>query len=96
MMATNFLPFARRQNITIPAASGGTLGRVATRFTDLSTGGCVRAHIQDAIIFQGTDWVVGNQYSGSYIGATNSFVRMRYGVYGKQYFTENFYDYFSN
>lgn len=88
-MPVNFLPFARRHDISIPAMSSGLLGRARTNFTNLSTGGCVKAHIQDAIIFQGTDWVEGDEYEQF----DGGLIRMRYGIYGRQYLTENLYDY---
>jgi len=87
MGGVNFLPFARRQDITVPGATTSP-GRVSTRLTDLSAGGGLQAHINDVIIFQGTDTSAGNQFTGD-----GGDIRMRMAISGKNYLTENLYDY---
>jgi len=87
-MGVNFLPFARREVLTVPGTAAGLTNRASTSLTDFSTAGCIRAHLDDVIIFEGTDEEEGGQYTDD--GGT---IRFRMGVFGGPYLTEDLYDY---
>lgn len=80
----NFIPFARRQQLTIPASASGRPGRGFTRLADMRVGSCLKAHILDAIIYQ-----TGN---GGKFGTWGRQINMRMGINGKPYLTNDFYD----
>lgn len=83
----NFLPFARRERITIPAAVSGKPGRSFARFQKFGTGSALKAHIDDIIV----------NIVGGYGYGINSIVaprlKMRIGKDGHQFLTEEYYDY---
>jgi len=83
----NFLPFARQQKITLPAATDAAgPSVVSTRLSDLTTAGCIKAHVNDAMICL-TD------NAGFFEGGDDGpRIRMRYGVDGRGYETEEPYD----
>ena len=83
----NYLPFMRREALTVPAVSVPA-DRVFTNIQNFATGGVLRAHLQDLIIFQGTDT------SGGGSEATDGkLIRMRMAITGRNYLTEQLYDY---
>lgn len=83
----NFLPFGRSANLVIPAgeltAEYSRPRRIATKISDLGTGGYVRAHLQDVMIS------IASAASDEFITP----LQMRMGIYGQSYLTEDFYDY---
>ena len=85
MSRINYVPFARRQRLTVPGNTAGTPGRNFTRLADLRPGACKRAHILDAIIWQSD--------GGGKSGNWGDSLKMRYGINGKNYFTSEFFDY---
>jgi len=85
MSRINYIPFARRQRLTVPGNTAGTPGRNFTRLADLRPGACKRAHILDAIIWQSD--------GGGKSGNWGDSLKMRYGINGKNYFTSEFFDY---
>ena len=82
----NYLPFARQQKVIVPAATGFGPGRISTGMTELATAGCVKAHLNDAMV-----WLTENNgfLSGGVFGPD---IRMRFGVDGRNYETEEPYD----
>jgi hypothetical protein len=81
-MGVNYLPFARRQDVSL-AAAGTRPSRAFTSFMRMATAGTKRVHLQDAIVFRGDDDNDPN--------ANIPEIRMRIGIYGRNYFTEDFY-----
>ena len=78
----NYIPFIRQATVTIGTADIGDSGlaRVQTKINDLATGGSERAHINDVIIHPAD------------VNQDTLLLKMRPGIYGKQYLTEDFYD----
>ena len=88
----NYLPFARRETVTVPtAAADKTIvgGSVSTNLTEFGTGGVRRAILQDIIIFEGDD----DTASTTNFAADGGLVLARIGIDGKQFLTEDLYDY---
>ena len=74
-MATNYLPFAKRAVVTIAGNA-----RASTTISDLSVGGCIRAHLGDLAI----DWDMRS-------GTADFNINCRIGIIGQGYLTESFY-----
>lgn len=85
----NYLPFIKRVALNLPAPGLG-LPRLSPTLWDMATGGVTRAHLHDMIIMQGTDTADGSQFTFADQGGL---VRMRLGISGKGFLTENLYDY---
>ena len=87
MKGVNFLPFMRRETFEVPATAIPP-SRIYTNISNFATGGMIRAHLQDLIIFQGSDT------SGGGSEATDGkLIRMRMAITGQNYMTEQLYDY---
>jgi len=78
----NYLPFMRQAKVTFRVADILASGqcRAYTKIADLTTGGSLRAHINDMIITPVTTSQVTLD------------LKMRIGIQGRSYMTENFYD----
>jgi hypothetical protein len=89
-MALNYLPFARREVINVPAAiSGGkvtTGGFAVTDIARMSSGSTRRAILQDVIINLATENFDLTLPDGHPL-------RIRIGIDGRNYMTEDLYDY---
>jgi hypothetical protein len=84
-MAINYLPFQRREIISVPprkAARVLTNGFSVSNLARMATGGTKRAIVQDIIM----------SAQGRYTGDGVE-LRMRIGVDGRNYMTEDLYDY---
>jgi len=82
----NFLPFARRQRVSIDFAVAGKPGRGFTRFLDLATGSALKAHIDDVTVYPAED-------AGFDVSPNGPMIKMRMGKDGHTYLTEELYDY---
>jgi hypothetical protein len=83
----NFLPFARKERVIVPRRKADrvqTGGFVVSDLARMATGGTKRAIIHDISIFQDPDLA----YS-----ADPGLIRMRIGIDGRTYLTEDLYDY---
>lgn len=78
-MARNFLPFAKRSVVAVPVG-----GRASTPISDMSHGGCIRAHLGDISIAYDVAQTVD-------AGAFDAALICRIGILGRGYFTEGFY-----
>jgi|GEM_PF-4533325 len=89
-MALNYLPFARRQVITLqPSLTSGKMttgGFAVTDLSRMSTGSTQRAIVQDIIFNYGMD-----EYPLT--TADGLAFRCRIGIDGRNYMTEDMYDY---
>lgn len=89
----NYLPFVRRETVTVPPKLADKVlvgGSVSTNLTEFGTGGVRRTILQDLIIFEGED--TGNAGAGAFVGDGGLFLA-RIGIDGKQFLTEDLYDY---
>jgi len=93
MKGFNYLPFARREVLTLPVnqdgGDTGAAGTVTTKLNFLSTGGIRNAIIEDVIIYEGDDTTTSPR---SYTTFGNT-ILARFGVDGKNFLTEHLYDY---
>lgn len=86
-MALNYLPFQRREVVTVPpklAARVLTGGFSVTNLSIMATGGTYRAIVQDIIM---------QQIGADLLEDGSRFIRARIGVDGQNYLTEDLYDY---
>jgi hypothetical protein len=86
-MALNYLPFQRRETVVVPAALAArvlTAGFSVTNLSRMSSGSTKRAIVQDIIVYP-----LDHQYQD----AIGNQLRMRIGVDGRNYMTEDLYDY---
>lgn len=84
-MTINYLPFQRRETVAVPARLAArvlTNGFTVSNLARMATGGTKRAIVQDILIAA----------TGAY-GTTGVALRMRIGVDGRNYMTEDLYDY---
>jgi len=85
-MTINYLPFQRREVVVVPpmkAARVQTGGFAVTNIARMSSGSTKRAIIQDVIMYDAV-----NMYLADGCG-----FRVRFGVDGRNYMTEDLYDY---
>lgn len=83
----NFLPFGRHSKVTLQRLFDPYRPvRKATRLSDLTTGGYIRAHLQDAFVF------IDPRDLPASVGNIPYPFRIRFGIAGRPYFTEHFYD----
>ncbi len=85
-MTINYLPFQRRETVQVPPALADrvlTGGFAVSNLARMATGGTKRAIIQDMIVYAPDDMY-------ETVGAA---LRMRVGVDGRNYMTEDLYDY---
>lgn len=88
----NYLPFARRETVAVPAKLANrvlTGGQVTTNLPRMGTAGARRAIIEDIIIFEGTDTTA----STTNFATDGGMIKARIGIDGKQFLTEDVYDY---
>lgn len=89
-MAKNYLPFARKETLNIPPSPTGakltTGGFAVTDLARMASGGTQRAIIQDIMIYP----VIG---ALSFTAADAPALRIRIGIDGRNYMTEDLYDY---
>jgi hypothetical protein len=86
-MAINYLPFARKEQVIVPARKADrvqTGGFVVSDLARMATGGTRRAIVHDITIQQDYD----TAYS-----LTPGLIRARIGIDGRTYMTEDLYDY---
>lgn len=86
-MALNYLPFARKEQVIVPAKKANrvqTGGFVVSDIARMATGGTKRVIIQDITVQQDFDVA----YS-----VNPGLIRIRIGVDGRNYLTEDLYDY---
>lgn len=85
----NYLPFGRRSIATLRRDDNSSRYkpiRSATKLSDLTTGGFIRAYLQDAIVFYDITSLPDD------LSSFPQPIRMRFGISGKPYYTESFYD----
>lgn len=88
----NYLPFARRETVSVPAKISDRVtagGSATTNLAEFGTGGARRTIIQDIIIFEGDDDTAGTT---NFVG-NGGLIVVRIGIDGKQFLTEGLYDY---
>lgn len=85
-MSKNYLPFQRRETVVVPPAKAArvlTGGFNVTNIARMASGSTHRAIVQDIIVYSPD-----SRYVGMGLG-----MRMRVGVDGRNYLTEDLYDY---
>jgi len=88
----NYLPFARRETVSVLAKVGARVlvgGSSSTNLAEFGTGGVRRAILQDLIIFEGDD----DTASDTAFATDGGLLGARIGIDGKQFLTEALYDY---
>ena len=88
----NYLPFARKEVLAVPAQIAGqvtTGGQVTTDLARFATDGCRAAILQDVTIFEGTDSTAATtNWAGD-----GGMILTRFGIDGHMFLTEDLYDY---
>jgi hypothetical protein len=89
-MALNYLPFARKEIVVVPARKADrvqTGGFAVTDLARMATGGTKRVIIQDVTVQQPLNEAYG------FANHDTGLIRIRIGVDGRTYLTEDLYDY---
>ena len=88
----NYLPFARKEVLSVPAQIAGqvtTGGQVTTDLARFGTDGCRAAILQDVIIFEGKD----DAEATTNWAGDGGMILARFGIDGHMFLTEDLYDY---